>query len=173
MLIARLPPMSRLDADAEHEAHLAQEREEIKARMQEALMEEMDKPAMPRRTSSSSSDGSRSSAGFFKRRASSSARTSNSGPSGSAASSAAAQRQTKRNWESHDVYRAIESVAACFSSHRVAQALTSFHSTVCFPFNPCDRKKDLTTLFEIRDSAFNLLVQKTGSQTPLLYASRE
>lgn len=33
-------------------------------------------------------------------------------------------------------------------------------------------RKDLVTLFDIRDNAFHLLVQKLGEQTPLIYASR-
>jgi len=133
--------MSRLDADAESEALLAEEREEIKRRMQEALQEELDKPAMPRRQSSASSEASNPGSSFFKRRTSSATSVPKAATNGASASGAGRQQAKKRNWESHDVYRAIE-------------------------------KKDLTTLFEIRDSAFALLVQKTGSQTPLLYASR-
>lgn len=33
-------------------------------------------------------------------------------------------------------------------------------------------RKDLATIFDIRDNAFHLLVQKLGEQTPLIYASR-
>jgi hypothetical protein len=36
---------------------------------------------------------------------------------------------------------------------------------------PVFSRKDLVTLFDIRDNAFHLLVQKLGEQTPLIYAS--
>lgn len=38
---------------------------------------------------------------------------------------------------------------------------------------PSISRKDLVTLFDIRDNAFYLLVQKLGEQTPLIYASRK
>ena len=107
VLPARLPPMSRLSFEAQQAAAEAEKLALLKDSMSEALNEELEVPSSPVFEASPPQTLTRSS------RASSisSAKAAVSGmgrrmPSFSG--SGKANQPKKRNWESHDVYRAIE-----------------------------------------------------------------
>ncbi|KAK9895650.1 hypothetical protein P389DRAFT_67222 [Cystobasidium minutum MCA 4210] len=133
VLLARLPPLSRLREEAAHAAIVSAEHTVISMSMQEALEDDLEQPdpaTLARQRSASETSVSR---------VNSSTVSTKSPVLSKLASGSTTAR--KRPYEPHDVYRAID-------------------------------RKDLATLFDIRDNAFHLLVQKLGEQTPLLYASR-
>lgn len=108
VLPARLPPMSRLELEAQHSASEAQKLALLSSSVSEALNDEMDvplfetvasPPAMLSRAGRSSSSGSvKAAVSGMRGRI----------PSFSNASGGKAAQAKKRDWESHDVYRAIE-----------------------------------------------------------------
>lgn len=102
--------MSRLQLEAEHAAAEAEKLALLSSSMSEALTEDMDIPTSPLFETSppqSLSRGSRASSISSAKAAMNGMRDRMPSFSGSAGKGTA---QKKREWESHDVYRAIECV---------------------------------------------------------------
>lgn len=102
VLLARLPPLSRLQEDAAHAAVVSAEHAVIAMSMEEAFLEEIDQPDPATLSRSRSISESSVSKGT------SSGSTAKTPKLSKVASGPATPR--KRPYEPHDVYRAIESV---------------------------------------------------------------
>lgn len=98
VLLARLPPLSRLLADAQQEAITAGQHAIIGASVTEAFEDILDVPPSPPTSSAALP---------IKRRASEIRANIQRAVTGVSAAQGASKAR-RRNWESHDVYRAIE-----------------------------------------------------------------